>query len=329
MVCFLLRLEVGSGRVFLRGVNFLELPQIMGVLNVTPDSFSDGGQFLDPLSAIRKAHSLVTDGADIVDVGAQSTRPGCVAVSASEEILRIRPVLEKISKETMIPVSVDTFYPEVASLAANFGIKFLNATYGLTDVGMVRIVKSHNLCCVINYCGHVDGMKNFFLEQVNWAKRYGISENKIYLDPGIGFGKTFIEDFNIITNASRCRFGGYPVMLGVSRKRVVRVISSLLGLGTANSIRDVEGLVNRHEDYLDKGDIKLVMKSSFFSKIKDLVGLFEGRIPEEFFEGSDNRDFITGILNIIADEGGVNLLRVHNVKLSKKMFEMYREISLV
>lgn len=301
----------------------MELPQIMGILNVTPDSFSDGGKYFDPVSATDKANGLVADGADILDVGAQSTRPGYVSISAGEEILRIRPVLERLSREISVPISVDTYYAEVATLAADFGVKFLNVTYGFTDIEMAQVAKSYDLYCIINYCGPNSGMRSFFLNQVRLAKEYGIDKNRIYLDPGIGFGKTFLEDFDIITNVSKYKIGDYPVLLGISRKRVVHVVSSLLGLGVTGTMHEVEGLVNQHEDYLSKADINSVVGSSFFSEIKSLVKLFEGNISEEYFENSDDRDFVTGILNIVAARSGANLLRVHNVRLSRKILKIY------
>ncbi|MDR3282661.1 MAG: dihydropteroate synthase [Candidatus Methanoplasma sp.] len=207
-------------------------PFLMGVLNVTPDSFSDGGMFLNTGDAVRHAFELVGAGADIIDVGGESTRPGSCPVTAKTELERIIPVIRDVAPSLSIPLSVDTCKPEVAEAALDAGAETINDVCGLTDARMMSLVSSSGAEVVIM---HMHGsprtlasdimadpalpeIKRFFDRQTSAAIEAGVKPNKIIIDPGVGFGKTHEQNMQIIRNP-RCFSDGFPVLIGPSRKR--------------------------------------------------------------------------------------------------------------
>lgn len=203
----------------------------MGVLNVTPDSFSDGGKFLDAKSAIAHGVRMMDEGADLVDVGGESTRPGSEGVAHEEELRRVLPVVEGLRARD-VPVSIDTSKPEVAVRALAAGADVLNDVTGLRNPEMRRICAESNCSvCVMHMRGDPRTMQSnpcygdvvgevlaFLLEQARMAERDGVARERIWIDPGIGFGKTVRHNLEILGRLSEFVRVGYPVLIGVSRK---------------------------------------------------------------------------------------------------------------
>lgn len=203
---------------------------VMGIVNVTPDSFSDGGLFLQPESALRQARWLVEDGADIVDVGGESTRPGSDPVSAEEELRRVLPVIEALAKDDDALVSIDTMKPAVADVCLRAGARIVNDVTGLRDPEMLEVAARHQAAVVaMHMLGSPKTMQNqpryddvvaeisaYLAGQAAKARAAGIDD--IAIDPGIGFGKTAAHNFEILQRMSEFTALGYPVLVGPSRK---------------------------------------------------------------------------------------------------------------
>ena len=201
----------------------------MGILNLTPDSFTDGGQFLDPGAAEEQAFKLVADGAHILDVGAESTRPGHDVVPATEELRRLLPVLDRLAGKLHIPISIDTSKPEVARAAFDRGITILNDVAALTRPGMLEFARAANFPIMLMH-----GVAHQLPEAedrpaaaiAEWLAarmdQIGIAPERIVLDPGIGFGTTRPQDAAILANLAPLLALGQPLLIGLSRKRVVR-----------------------------------------------------------------------------------------------------------
>ena len=210
-------------------------PAIMGVVNVTPDSFSDGGRFLEPQRAIEQARRLAAAGADILDIGAESTRPygGAVAVSHEEELRRLAPVLPDIVA-IGVPVSIDTMKASVASVALDAGASIVNDVWGLQrDGDMARVVAERAVPVIIMHNRDaadpaIDIMRDmtaFFGCSLEIAERAGIARKAIVLDPGIGFGKTPQQSITAIARLGELRSFGLPLLIGASRKRFIDSVS--------------------------------------------------------------------------------------------------------
>lgn len=204
-------------------IEYSNKPVIMGIINVTPDSFSDGGDYLSTESAVLHALEHIKNGADILDFGAQSTRPGHTSVSADEEIKRLTPVLQKIRALTDLPISVDTYYPEVAKKAVELGADIINDVSGIINPEMAQIVKQSGAGWVImhNGDGGVNEVKEFFDNSIKECETLGINASRLCLDMGIGFGKTRVQDLELISCIKHYKKRGYPLLLGTSRKRVI------------------------------------------------------------------------------------------------------------
>jgi dihydropteroate synthase len=213
----------------------LRRPIVMGVLNVTPDSFSDGGRFLDPATAIGQARAMIAAGADILDIGAESTRPygGAVAVPIEEEMRRLAPVLPAVAA-LGIPVSIDTIKAKVAAWALASGAAIINDVWGLQrDSDLARVVAEHAVPVIIMHNREaadpsIDIMSDivaFFARSLEIAARAGISRDKIVLDPGIGFGKTPEQSLIAISRLGELKSFGLPLLLGASRKRFIDKVS--------------------------------------------------------------------------------------------------------
>ena len=200
---------------------------IMGILNVTPDSFSDGGTHTDIDECLRFVAEMIANGADIIDVGGESTRPGAVRISASEELGRVMPIIEGIKKEFDIPISLDTYKAEVARCGINAGAAMINDVGGLCeDPDMAGVIADGKVCCCIMEPGKCkpcsfSNMRKSIEESIEVAVKAGISKDKIVIDPGIGFGKTVEENLMLINNLDKFREVGYPVLLGCSRKSII------------------------------------------------------------------------------------------------------------
>lgn len=196
---------------------------IMGIVNVTPDSFSDGGDHFKCEDAVKGALKLVEDGADIIDIGAQSTRPGHIPVSDKEEWQRLKPVLKALNGKISVPVSIDTYYPFVAEKSLENGADIINDVSGVINPKMAKIVKSSGCGWVIMHNGHAtpDDIKSFFENSIDECEKYGIDKSQICLDMGIGFNKDYEENLKLLTSVDYYKFDGCPLLLGTSRKRVI------------------------------------------------------------------------------------------------------------
>ena len=210
-------------------------PSIMGVLNVTPDSFSDGGKFLSPAIAIAHAEAMAKDGADILDVGAESTRPygGAKPVSAEDEIARLEPVLSDVLRAGP-PVSIDTMKATVARWALDRGVVMVNDVWGLQrDPDMARVVADYGAFIVVMHNREtvdplidiIADIENFFTRSLDIAAAAGVASSRIILDPGIGFGKTPAQSIEAIARLGVLRRFGLPILVGASRKRFIDSVS--------------------------------------------------------------------------------------------------------
>ena len=223
------------------GANVLERllakarPLVMGVLNVTPDSFSDGGRYLDPQAAIVHARRLAAEGADILDVGAESTRPygGAVRISLEEERARLAPLLSDVVA-LGVPVSIDTLKAAIAAWALDLGAAIVNDVWGLQgDADMARVVAEHQAPVVIMHnrmsvdpaIDIVAEVTDFFRRSLDIAARAGIPRQRIVLDPGIGFGKTAEQSLTCIARLDAWREFGVPLLVGASRKRFIHSVA--------------------------------------------------------------------------------------------------------
>jgi len=214
-----------GGRTF----DFDRYTYVMGILNVTPDSFSDGGRWNTADKALTAALKMAEEGADIIDVGGESTRPGYTKISDDEEIDRVVPVIERIKKETDIPVSIDTYKAGVAKAALMAGANLVNDIWGLkNDTHMAGVIAEYNVpCCLMH--NRIDTEYTDFLQDVKadlngslqLVKRAGIAEDKIIIDPGIGFAKNYEQNLLMIKNLSILKELGYPILLAASRKSVI------------------------------------------------------------------------------------------------------------
>jgi dihydropteroate synthase len=210
-------------------------PLVMGVLNVTPDSFSDGGRFLDPASALEQASRMIAEGTDILDIGAESTRPygGAVAVSSDEEIRRLTLVLPA-AVAMGVPVSIDTMKAAVAEWALAAGAAIVNDVWGLQrDSGRARVVAGHQVPVIVMHnrdaadpaIDILADISAFFSRSLEIARRAGIAREKIVLDPGIGFGKTAEQSLTAIACIGEFKSFGLPLLVGASRKRFIDKVS--------------------------------------------------------------------------------------------------------
>lgn len=209
---------------------------IMGILNVTPDSFSDGGCFITMETAISQAASMIREGAHIIDVGGESTRPGSSQVSAEEEIERVIPVIRELTRTFDIPISVDTYRAATAEAAIKAGAHMINDIWGLKfDPVMAHIAANydvpvcimHNRSTGTDYENLIEDIMSDLSESISIALKAGVKEEKIIIDPGIGFAKTWEQNLLVIRHLHEFRRLGYPVLLGASRKSF---IGRVLGL---------------------------------------------------------------------------------------------------
>ncbi len=262
----------------LRGKNFNTRNKtlIMGILNVTPDSFSDGGFFYSLESAVNHAAKLISDGADIIDVGAESTRPNFTPIDAATEIARLEKIIPAL-KNFGVPISIDTYKPQVAAVALELGADIINDVHGLADDEMIRVAKKFNAPVIAMHNpldknisdGYVIAdIKNFFRRTLQRCKNFGLNPEQIIFDVGIGFGKTQEENLTVLRNLRELKnLDGVeiPLLLGVSRK-------SVIGYATGFDVA--------------------------------------------------NRDEATGAVCVLAISQGIDIVRVHNVKLISKMCKM-------
>ena len=268
-------LEIGQ-----RVLDLSSRTHLMGVLNVTPDSFSDGGRFFKLEEAIKQGLKLAEEGADMIDIGGESTRPGSEPVTIEEELRRVIPVIEELTKMIQAPISIDTYKSRVAKEALDSGASMVNDISGSRfDPEMKKIIAEYDVPVVLmhiqgtpknmqespKYENLLEDIKSYLNQSISIAEEAGIGEDKIIIDPGIGFGKTLDDSLKILKNLREFKSLGRPVMVGVSRK-------------------------------------------SFIGKILDLP-------TDERLEGS-LASMAVAIMN------GANILRVHDVKESKRVAKL-------
>ncbi len=214
-------------------------PWVMGVLNTTPDSFSDGGQWFNSDQALRRALDMAAAGADIIDVGGESTRPGSLPVSPQVEIARTAPLIRRIKCELDIAVSIDTSKPEVMQAAVDAGAEMINDVCALQQPGALEVAASLNVSvCLMHMHGTPRAMQvapqyqdvvaqvgSFLLQRVAACRDAGIADNAIVLDPGFGFGKTYLHNLELFRAIPRLCELGFPLLVGVSRKSMLGEIT--------------------------------------------------------------------------------------------------------
>ena len=222
-----------------RRINFQERTVIMGILNVTPDSFSDGGEYFDHDAAVKRGLAMIEEGADIIDIGGESTRPGAEEIDVSEEIARVIPVIRSLSEKTDAILSIDTRKSLVAKEAIMAGARLINDVSGfvydpqIIQVALharVPVVLMHSQGTPANmqknpiYTNVIDEIYHFFGNQINFAIEKGLSREFIIVDPGIGFGKSVQHNYEILKNLSFFQSLGCPLLLGVSRKSFIGAV---------------------------------------------------------------------------------------------------------
>lgn len=214
-------------------------PLVMGIVNVTPDSFSDGGKYSSVDLAVEHALQLIAEGADILDIGGESTRPGADPVGLNEELRRVVPVIEALSKVTTVPLSIDTYKPEVMRAAIEAGADLVNDICALREDGALEIVANSNVgVCLMHmqgipqtmqinpqYIDVVNEVKQFLIDRVQACLAQGIASERITLDPGFGFGKTTAHNVALIQHLDSFVELGFPLLVGLSRKSVLGKIA--------------------------------------------------------------------------------------------------------
>ena len=267
---------------------------VMGILNVTPDSFYDGGKYYDIENALNRARKMVEDGVDIIDVGGESTRPNSSSVSVDEEVKRVVPLIKELSRETQIPISIDTFKAEVADKAIKAGAQIVNDISGLqSDQEMANVVATNNTPIIIMhikgrphdfpkdpiYGDLIPEIISFLERRIEYSVNAGISRDKIIIDPGIGFGKGPKHNAEILRQLDKLKCLNMPIMIGTSRK-------------------------------------------TFIDKVLELSG-------EDNTKENNSRLIGTLVTLIIAVTNGADIVRVHDVEEAVQAIKMYRSIKVL
>lgn len=215
-------------------MNF-ERPQVMGILNVTPDSFSDGGRYTNISSAVEKAMNMEAAGASIIDIGGESTRPGSQPISLEEELIRVLPVIEEIRRHSNVTISIDTSKAEVMEAAVKSGANMVNDVWALRQPNALEMVSSLGVpVCLMhmqanpetmqndpNYGHVVDEVKQFFDQRINACVKAGVGVDNIIIDPGFGFGKSLENNLCLLKNLDQFETVGRPILVGLSRKSML------------------------------------------------------------------------------------------------------------
>jgi dihydropteroate synthase len=221
----------------------LTRPRVMGIVNVTPDSFSDGGKFAIAETAVQHGMSLVGQGADILDIGGESTRPGATPVPLEEELRRVIPVVEALAAKARVPISVDTYKPEVMKAAIAAGASIINDVFALTQPGALDVIANSKVgVCLMHsqgtpqtmqvdpkYDDVVREVRDFLQERMQTCEAHGIKRDRIVLDPGFGFGKRSVHNVELLRELGALGELGQPILVGLSRK-------SVLGQLTGNDV---------------------------------------------------------------------------------------------
>ena len=216
----------------------LKRPLVMGILNITPDSFSDGGKYLDFSDALKRAHAMIEEGVDIIDIGGESTRPGSDPVSIDEELKRIIPIIEALKRDSDIAISVDTYKPEVMKEVIDMDVAMINDVYALTQPGAIDVIKKSEVgICLMHmqgtpktmqinptYKNVVSEVQSFLKGRAEMLISEGIDQSRIILDPGFGFGKTFEHNIEMLKKLESFQSLKFPLLVGLSRKSFIRKI---------------------------------------------------------------------------------------------------------
>ena len=209
---------------------------VMGILNVTPDSFSDGGSYVDIDTAIKQAVFMSKEGCDIIDVGGETTKPGATPISVEEEIRRVIPVVERLSKEVELPISVDTYRATTAELAIKAGAHLINDVWGLKyDPEMASVIATYDVpVCIMHnrttgteYENLIHDVLSELEESIKLAHKAGIKDENIIIDPGIGFAKTWEQNVQVMRHLDEFKVLGYPILLGASKKSFIGKVLEL------------------------------------------------------------------------------------------------------
>ena len=219
------KIQFGSNH----NLSFTEGTLIMGILNVTPDSFSDGGRYNETEAAVHHAKQLIQDGAHIIDVGGESTRPGASVVSEEEELKRVVPIIEALAKEIDVPISIDTYKAEVAKRSIEAGASIINDVWGgKADPNMAKVAATYNVPIILmhnrdnsQYNKLIPDMISDLYDSVQLVKEAGVKDEMIILDPGIGFAKSMDDNLTVMRHLNEFTKLGYPLLLGTSRKRFI------------------------------------------------------------------------------------------------------------
>lgn len=243
-------------------LDFNQRPFLMGILNITPDSFSDGGKYLQIDEAITHAEHMIHEGADIIDIGGQSTRPGAQNISAEDEIKRVIPIIKQLRKISQIPLSIDTYHAQVAKHAIDAGVDIINDISGLNfDPNMAQIAGESGIPVVLmhiqgtpltmqqnpQYTNLIRQITAYFEHSIELALKAGVKPTHIILDPGIGFGKSMEHNLQIIHNLSELKTLGFPLLVGTSKKSFIgkllddEINERLIGTVVTNTIALVNG----------------------------------------------------------------------------------------
>lgn len=282
---------------------FKDKPLIMGILNVTPDSFFDGGSFFSQDKAIDHALKMVEDGADIIDVGGESTRPGSEPTSLEEELQRVLPVIEGIRSRSPIPLSIDTYKAAVAAAALAAGVDMVNDISALAfDCAMAETVAAGGVPVVMqhikgtprdmqknpSYTDVTGEIKEFFVERIAWARTRGVDEENIIIDPGIGFGKRVQDNLAIIRELPRLKELGRPLLIGTSMKAFIGRImgTDVLAERAEGTLASVAISLWNGADMVRVHDVAATRKVVQFMK-----ALMEGNTQEP--HAAFNRAFLT------------------------------------
>ena len=230
--------KIRSKKKNFANLNFSQIPNIMGVLNITPDSFSDGGKFNNKNKALTHALEMFKSGASIIDVGGESTRPGSKAIKNKLEWKRIEKFIKSANKK--IPISLDTRKSDIMEKGINYGVKIINDVSGLNyDIKTINVLKKYKISFILQHSkGNPENMQNkpyyknelldiydYFEKKIKFLRSIGVMHNNIIIDPGIGFGKNLKHNMNLISNISIFHSLGFPILVGNSRKRFIKQIS--------------------------------------------------------------------------------------------------------
>lgn len=210
-------------------MNFYNTTHVMGILNTTPDSFSDGGRYDEITTAVHRAIQMKEEGAHIIDIGGESTRPGYTPVSEKDEISRTAPVIQAVSEAVSVPISIDTYKARTAEKAVEAGASIINDVWGAKKEPDIAFVAAEKKVPIVlmhnrenkNYTSFMRDCLSDLYESITIAKKAGVPDNQIILDPGIGFAKTMEQNMEMMQNLDRVAALGFPVLLGTSRKRII------------------------------------------------------------------------------------------------------------